>query len=99
MTTHFVRQTLIDPRIAPVAAIAAPLRWRRAWFPTPTMGALSLLLLALFIVFGWRFFQWGVVHAHWLGSVERSVPGRRRCVLGVRHCTLETLAGGKLSVR
>ena len=75
MTTHFVRQTLIDPRIAPVAAITAPLRWRRTWFPTPTMGALSLLLLALFIVFGWRFFQWGVVHAHWLGSSSEACPG------------------------
>ena len=75
MTTHFVRQALIDSRIAPVAATAAPVRWRRALFPTPATSVLSLLLLALFIVFGWRFFQWAVVHAHWLGNSSEACPG------------------------
>lgn len=75
MTSHFVRQTLIDARIAPVAAIAAPIRWRRAWLPTPAMGVLSLLLLVLFTVLGWRFFQWAVVHAHWRGNSSAACPG------------------------
>jgi len=75
MTTHFVRQTPIDPRTAPVAAIAAPVRWRRAWFPTPLMSLLSLLLLALFALFGWRFFQWAIVQAHWLGTSSEACPG------------------------
>jgi general L-amino acid transport system permease protein len=72
LTTHFVRQAAIDARVAPVAA---PIGWRRALFPTPAMGALSLLLLALFIALGWRFLQWGVVHAHWLGSSSEACPG------------------------
>jgi len=75
MTAHFARQTLIDPRSAPVAAIAGPIRWRRALFPTPAMGVLSLALLALFAVFGWRFFDWAVVHAHWVGSSNEACPG------------------------
>ena len=75
MTTHFVRQTPIDPRGAPVATIAAPIRWRQAWFPTPAMSVLSLLLLALLIVFGGRFFQWAIVRAHWLGNSSDACPG------------------------
>jgi len=70
VTAHFVRRTLIDPRIPPTTAMAAPIRWRRAWFPTPAMGVLSLLLLASFIAFGWTFFQWAIVHAHWRGSAS-----------------------------
>jgi general L-amino acid transport system permease protein len=75
MTTHFVRPTLIDPRSAPIAPIAAPVRWRRTLFPTPAMGVLSLLLLALFAVAGWRFLQWAVVQAHWLGNSSEACPG------------------------
>lgn len=73
--THFVRQALIDPRPAPVVAVPALARWRRAWFPTPVTGLLSLLLLAAFAVFGWRFLGWAVVHAHWLGSSSSACPG------------------------
>ena len=73
--TRFVRQTRIDPRVVPLVTTAALIRWRRAWFPTPTMGVLSLLLLVAFIVFGWRFFQWAVVHAHWRGSNSDACPG------------------------
>ncbi len=72
--TRFVRQTLIDPRLVPVVATPAHIRWRRTWFPTPAMGLLSLLLLALFIVFGWRFFQWAVVNAQWRGSSSDACP-------------------------
>ena len=75
MTPHFVRQTLIDPRIAPVAATPAATRWRRALFPTPVLGALSLALLALLAVAGWRFFGWAIVRAHWLGSSSEACLG------------------------
>lgn len=73
--THFVRQTLIDPRVVPVVATPALIRWRRACFPTPAMGLLSLLLLAAFIVPGWRIFQWAIVHAHWRGNTSDACPG------------------------
>jgi general L-amino acid transport system permease protein len=72
LTTHFVRQSLIDPRLAPGAA---PIDWRRALFPSPAVGALSLLLVALFVFFGWRFVQWAVVHAHWVGESTEACPG------------------------
>ena len=75
MTTLFVRRTLIDPRTAPVTAIGARERWQRALFPTPAMGVVSLLLLVLFIVFGWRFFTWAILNAHWLGSSSEACPG------------------------
>jgi general L-amino acid transport system permease protein len=73
--TRFVRQALILPRAVPVMATPALVRWRRAWFPTPAMGLLSLLLLAAFVVFGWRFFQWAIVHAHWRGTNSEDCPG------------------------
>ena len=72
---RFVRHTLIDPRAVPLLATGAPLRWRRTWFPTPAMGVLSSLLLLAFIVFGWRFFQWALVNAHWRGSSSEACPG------------------------
>jgi len=72
LTTHFVRQAVIGARVAPATA---PIDWRRALFPTPAMAVLSLLLLALFVALGWRFLQWGVVHAHWLGSSSEACPG------------------------
>lgn len=73
--SRFVRQTLIAPQPVPVIAAPALVRWREAWFPTPAMGLASLLLLALFAVAGWRFFQWAVVHAHWSGSNSDACPG------------------------
>jgi general L-amino acid transport system permease protein len=73
--THFVRQGLVDPRIAPVKAFAAPTRLRRAWFPTPVMGVLSLALLALFAIVGWRFFDWAFVRAHWVGESSEACSG------------------------
>jgi general L-amino acid transport system permease protein len=75
MTTLFVRQTPIDPRVAPVAAPAMTERWRRTLFPTPAIGALSLLLLVLFAVAGWRFFAWAIVNAHWRGDSSEACPG------------------------
>jgi general L-amino acid transport system permease protein len=76
MTGSFVRQTLIDPRVLPVAATPALVRWRRAWFPAPAMSLLSLLLLAAFAVLGWRFFQWAILNAHWRGSSSDDCPGQ-----------------------
>lgn len=75
MTAHFVRQALIAPRGPPVAAIAAPIRWRRGLFPTPAAGVLSLVLLLVFVVAGWRFFQWAIVHARWLGDSSDACTG------------------------
>lgn len=73
--TQFVRRILIEPRAVPAVSAAALERWRRAWFPAPGMGLLSLLLLGAFAVFGWRFFQWAIVHAHWRGSSSAACPG------------------------
>lgn len=73
--TRFVRQTLIDPRAVPPAAAPALTRWRQAWFPGPGMGLLSLLLVAAFLVAGWNFLQWAIVHAHWRGSSSEACPG------------------------
>ena len=39
------------------------------------MGALSLALLVLFAVAGWRFVHWAVVGAHWLGDSSEACPG------------------------
>ena len=64
---RFVREALVAPRAAPPAAIPALTRWQRTWFPGPVMGAISLLLLAVFVLAGWRFFDWAIVHAHWTG--------------------------------
>jgi general L-amino acid transport system permease protein len=70
-----VRQTLIDPRVAPVDATTGCLRWRRAWFATPATGVLSLLLLTLFVVVGWRFFDWAILRAHWIGNSSAACAG------------------------
>jgi general L-amino acid transport system permease protein len=75
MTSHFVRQALIEPRIAPVERMAIPARLRQALFPTPAMGVVSLLLLALLCVSGWRFTEWAIVHAHWRGTSSEACPG------------------------
>ncbi len=73
--TRFVRQILIEPRHAPVRAAPALARWRQAWFASPAMGMLSLLLVAAFALYGWRFFQWAIVNAHWQGSNSDACPG------------------------
>ena len=74
-TTHFVRRTPIEPRGAPVQSFPFAVRLRRALFPTPAMGALSVALLAAFTVVGWRFVRWAIVQAHWLGSSSEACPG------------------------
>lgn len=72
--TGFVRKSLIAPRVAPVDTTPALIRFRRVWFPTPAMGLLSMLLSAVFIVSSWRFSQWAIVHAHWLGTTSVACP-------------------------
>jgi general L-amino acid transport system permease protein len=72
--TRFVRTTLLDPRAAP-GEMRASDRWRRALSPTPAIGVLSLVLLAILAVAGWRFVQWAVVHAHWIGQSSSACPG------------------------
>jgi general L-amino acid transport system permease protein len=72
--THYVRQTPIDARAAPAPA-GMSLRWRRAFFPSPAMGAVSLSLLVLFTLLGWRALQWGVLNAHWAGASSAACPG------------------------
>jgi general L-amino acid transport system permease protein len=71
----FVRDGLIPPRPQPPAALPAIERWRRAWFGSRVMGVFSLVLLAAFVVLGWRFLDWALVHAHWRGSNSAACEG------------------------
>ena len=75
MTSHFVRQALIEARTPPFRRMAIGALVRKTLFPTPAMGVLSVLLLALMIAFGWRFIEWGLVHAHWRGTSSEACPG------------------------
>ncbi|MEO7243183.1 MAG: amino acid ABC transporter permease [Variovorax sp.] len=72
--TRFIRPTLIEAQRAPVLAIPAITRWRRAWFSSPTMSLLLLASAAICIPLGWRFLQWALVNAHWLGSSSAACP-------------------------
>jgi general L-amino acid transport system permease protein len=71
---HYVRPTLIDARAAPAQA-GASLRWRRDFFPSPAIGAVTLSLLVLFTALGWRALQWALVNAHWFGASSEACPG------------------------
>jgi general L-amino acid transport system permease protein len=73
--THFVRQHLLAPRNAPVVAVPALVRCRRALFPTAATSTLSVVVLAALIVFGWRFAEWAIVHAHWTGTSSEACTG------------------------
>jgi len=72
--TRFVRPTPIEPRRAPVAATPLATRLTRALFPTPAMSALSLALVVFLAFAAWRFLQWALVHAHWLGHSSEACP-------------------------
>jgi general L-amino acid transport system permease protein len=39
------------------------------------MGLVSLLLLVAAAAVGWRFFQWAIVHAHWVGGSSEACVG------------------------
>ena len=73
--SHVVRSSTIEPRLPPSVQVAAATRWRLAWWPTPALGALSLVLAVALVVFGWRAFTWAVLHAHWRGSSSADCPG------------------------
>ncbi|MCC6194415.1 MAG: ABC transporter permease subunit, partial [Burkholderiales bacterium] len=70
----FVRDALIAARDAPVVATPALVRLRRMLFATPAMGLVSSLLLALFAAACWRFFDWALVRAQWLGASSSACP-------------------------
>lgn len=65
---------MIEPRRAPVVTIPLRIRWQQLWFPTPAMSLASIVLLVAIVWFGWRFFQWAIVHAHWSGSNSDACP-------------------------
>src|SRR4051812_33070122 len=73
----FVRSEPLPPRVAPLAVEGAAARWRRLWFPTPGMAALSLLLAVLLAWAGWHFLQWGLLHAQWRGTSSEACPDTR----------------------
>ena len=73
--TQFVRQAMIDARAVPADTGSVLVRWGRALFPTPAMGLLSLALLALGVMAGWRLFDWALVRAHWRGASSDACPG------------------------
>jgi general L-amino acid transport system permease protein len=65
---EFLRSTPLPPRAAPARYASARARWQTVWFPTPAMGALSLLLALALAWAGWHFLQWALVHAQWRGA-------------------------------
>jgi general L-amino acid transport system permease protein len=75
--SRFLREVPVAARPVPATAIPALTRWRRAWFPSPAMGLISLLLLVAFVLAGWRFLEWAVVHAHWTGTSSDACPDSR----------------------
>jgi general L-amino acid transport system permease protein len=75
MTAHFVRESLLEPRLPPAAAVPVLVRWRRACFPSVTSGVLSLLLLVSLAVLGWQFVDWALVHARWRGDSSQACLG------------------------
>src|SRR4051812_40808401 len=74
---EFLRAEPLPPRACPSAAQSAGVRWRRLWLPTPAMAALSVLLAALLLWFGWHFLQWAIVHAQWRGASSEACPDER----------------------
>lgn len=75
MTALFVRKSPIAPRVAPTRALTPGERLRRWLFPTPAIGVVSVLLLAVSLVIVARFFDWAIVQAHWRGASSAACPG------------------------
>jgi general L-amino acid transport system permease protein len=73
--TTFVRQGLIAAREQPRSLPPVLVRWRQAWFASPGMGLLSLVLLVVLVVLGWRFVDWALVYAHWRGTSSAACEG------------------------
>jgi general L-amino acid transport system permease protein len=64
----------IEARPAPLREVPARVRLRKAWFPSPAMGAFSLVLAAALLVLGWRLLNWALVQAQWSGTTSASCP-------------------------
>jgi general L-amino acid transport system permease protein len=73
--TAWARATLIEPAAPPPVRTTARVRWKNAWFPTPVMGVLSLVLLVAIVLAGWHFLQWALVHSHWSGTSSEACVG------------------------
>jgi general L-amino acid transport system permease protein len=72
--SHVVRPSPIAARPPPLAQVSTWTRWRRVWWPTPALGALSLALAVALAVFLVRGFEWAVLRAHWHGSSSADCP-------------------------
>lgn len=59
----FVAATRIAPAPPPGAQGGRTGRLRRAFFATPSSGAVTLVLAALLSLLAWKLFAWGVIHA------------------------------------
>ena len=75
MTAHYVNPLLIDARHAPVASMTVARRLRRMWFATPATGVLSVALLLVVALCGWRLSAWAILDAHWRGSASAACEG------------------------
>ena len=95
MTSHFVRRTLIEPRIPPSQTIAMPAVLRGA-LSDRRDGRVSPCLLALLACSAGASCMGAPARAL-ARQLQRSVPGRRRRLLGLRRRALEAVAGRRLS--
>jgi general L-amino acid transport system permease protein len=75
MTAHDVHDALIAPRVAPVRAVPITAIVRRLLFPSPSIGLVSVVLVAALIVYGARFASWALLNAHWLGISSEACAG------------------------
>src|SRR3954465_11199828 len=69
-----VQMAPVAPRPPPSESQSLRGRWQQTWFPSPALGALSVLLLVALAWVGWRFLQWGLLQAHWRRSSSEACP-------------------------
>ena len=74
LTTLFVRESPVAPRVAPATVPTFTERLRRWLLPTPAIGVVSMLLLAVLLLFGAHCLDWALVQAHWRGSSSTACP-------------------------
>ncbi|MBU1360676.1 MAG: amino acid ABC transporter permease [Gammaproteobacteria bacterium] len=74
---RFIRTSLVDARTAPRVVLPATTRWRRTWFSSPAAGVLLIVAAVVVLPLGWRFVQWAIVDAHWLGESSAACPDSR----------------------
>src|SRR5262252_2621415 len=80
---RYVATTRIAPAPPPRAAAGWLARARRLFFNSPASAAASVTLALVTVVLGWKFVQWGVMHA--LFSTRGSGPQACRAE-GVGAC-------------